>query len=167
VKEVQDKRTGDLKLIQELNRSIILNMVREFGPISRSEIAKRKKISPTTVASGVKELIQEGLVCEDGAGASSGGRKPMMLRLASENRFLLGVSITNFHVIVAEITLEATIRRTQKFKITDDLIGRVELIQLLINSIGSFMQATSNLEKCIGISIVIPGIVDSVSGVVY
>ncbi|UOK59081.1 winged helix-turn-helix domain-containing protein [Bacillus sp. OVS6] len=67
------RRTGDLKLIQELNRSIILDMIRKEAPISRSEIAKRINISPTTVTSAVNELMNEGFVREDGIGVSNGG----------------------------------------------------------------------------------------------
>ena len=65
------KKTGDLKLIQELNRSIILKDVRDHGPISRSEIAKKNKISPTTVTAAIKELLKQELVCEHGEGESS------------------------------------------------------------------------------------------------
>lgn len=66
------RRTGDLKLIQELNRSIILDTIRQYGPISRSEIAKRNKLSPTTVTSAVSELIRDALVSEGGVGESNG-----------------------------------------------------------------------------------------------
>jgi predicted NBD/HSP70 family sugar kinase len=164
---VEDKRTGDLKLIQELNRSIILNMIREFGPISRSDIAKRKKISPTTVASAVKELINEGLVCEDGAGVSNGGRKPIMLKISPENRFLIGVSITNFNITVAEINLEAQIRRTHKVDFASEKLQGEQVIQLVLDSIGTFMEQISNRDRCIGISIIVPGIVDNYRGIVY
>lgn len=51
------QRTGDLKLIQELNRSIILKTIRHYGPISCSKIAKKNKISPITVTSVVKKLL--------------------------------------------------------------------------------------------------------------
>jgi predicted NBD/HSP70 family sugar kinase len=152
---VKVKRTGDLKLIQELNRSIILNMIREFGPISRSEIAKRNQISPSTVASAVKDLIEDGLVCEDGAGASSGGRKPIMVRLSSEKLFLLGVSVTNFNIAVAEMTLQATVRRKHKVDLMPEHHGE------------NVIEDTPHMDRCIGISIIIPGIVDSARGVVY
>jgi len=64
------QRTGDVKLVQELNRYIILKMIRHYGLISSSEIAKKNKISPTTVTSVVKKLLQQGLVHEDGVGIS-------------------------------------------------------------------------------------------------
>src|SRR5699024_2907059 len=86
--EKKVRRTGDLKLIQELNRFIVLNTIREDGPISRSEIARNNNISPTTVTSAVKGLIMEGLVTENGTGVSRGGRKPILLRFSPDNHFI-------------------------------------------------------------------------------
>jgi ABC-type glycerol-3-phosphate transport system permease component len=51
------QRTGDLKLIQELNRSIILKTIQNYGPISRSEVAKKNKISSTTVTAASIPVI--------------------------------------------------------------------------------------------------------------
>ncbi len=64
------QRTENLKLVQELNRSIILKMIRYHVLISRSEIAKKNKICLTTVTSVIKKLLQQGLVHEDGVGIS-------------------------------------------------------------------------------------------------
>ncbi|KIL40616.1 transcriptional regulator [Gordoniibacillus kamchatkensis] len=153
--------------MQELNRSIILNMIREYGPISRSDIAKRKQISPTTVASAVKELIQAGLVCEDGAGASNGGRKPIMLRISPENRFLIGVSVTNYTITVAEINLEANIRKTHTVDVAADPAHGEQIVQLLLDSIAAFIAQIPYMDRCIGISISVPGIVDNYRGIVY
>ena len=58
-------------------------MIRHYGPISRSEIAKKNKISPTTVTSVVKKLLQQGLVHEDGVGIS------YEIFMAKELRFYL------------------------------------------------------------------------------
>jgi len=53
------QRTGDLKLVQELNRSIILKTIRHYSPTPRSEITKKNKINPTTVISIVKNYLSK------------------------------------------------------------------------------------------------------------
>ena len=53
------QRIGDLKLVQELNRSIILKTIRHYGPTPRSEITKKNKINPTTVISIVKNYLSK------------------------------------------------------------------------------------------------------------
>jgi len=158
------QRTGDLKLIQELNRSIILKTIRHYGPISRSEIAKMNKISPTTVTAAVRRLLQQGLVCEDSVGTSSGGRKPILVRFSPESRFIVGVAITNSSIKIAETNLEAKARKQKVFPIYN-LIGK-SFITYLLKSITQFLKEYSDLTKCIGISIIAPGIIDVGRGVI-
>jgi len=159
------QRTGNLKLIQELNRSIILKTIRHYGPISRSEIAKRNKISPTTVTAAVRELLQEGLVREDSVGTSSGGRKPILIRFSPESGFIIGVAITNSSIEIAEMNLEAKVCKQKIFPV-HNLRGEL-VINYLLKSIGQFLEEYSDLKKCIGISIISPGIIDVDKGIIY
>lgn len=159
------QRTGDLKLIQELNRSIILRTIRHYGPISRSEIAKKNKISPTTVTAAVKELIRQGLVYEDGVGVSTGGRKPVLVRFSSDSKFIIAVAITNSSIKIAEMNLEAKVRRQKVFPVYN-LTGKL-VIDYLLKSVGQFLKEYSDLTKCIGISIISPGIIDVEKGIIY
>ena len=159
------QRTGNLKLIQELNRSIILKTIRHHGPISRSEIAKRNKISPTTVSTAVRKLLQQGLVCEASVGESSGGRKPILLQFSPESRFIIGVALTNSSIKIAEMDLEAKVHKQKIFPIYN-LTGEL-VIDYFLKSIGQFLEEYSDLEKCLGISIVSPGIIDVEKGIIY
>lgn len=159
------QKTGNLKLIQELNRSIILKTIRHYGPISRSEIAKRNKISPTTVTAAVKELICQGLVYEDGVDVSTGGRKPVLVRFSSDSKFIIAVAITNSSIKIAEMNLEAKVRRQKVFPVYN-LTGKL-VIDYLLKSIGQFLEEYSDLTKCIGISIISPGIINVDKGIIY
>jgi DNA-binding MarR family transcriptional regulator len=141
------QKTGNLKLIQELNRSIILKTIRHYGPISRSEIAKRNKISPTTVTAAVRRLLKQGLVCEDSVGTSSGGRKPILVRFSPESQFIVVVAITNSFIRIAETNLEAKVRRQKIFPI-HNLTGKL-VIDYFLESISYFLEEYSNLTKCI------------------
>lgn len=161
---MNQRRTGDLKLIQELNRSIVFDTIRKYGPISRSEIAKRNKISPTTVTSAVNELLKGGWVYEGEQGASSGGRKPILLHFSPDSHFIIGVSITNSSLFIGKLNIEAKLCEHRSYEV-DGKKGAA-LIDDLLDQIESFLQAQSDLEKCIGISIVTPGIVDYESGVI-
>jgi N-acetylglucosamine repressor len=60
---------------RRLNRQRPLEAIRRLGPISRAELAKRTRLSPSTVSALVEELVaDEGLLREIGSGASRGGR---------------------------------------------------------------------------------------------
>jgi len=158
------QRTGDLRLIQELNRSLILDTIRKRGAISRTEIAKTIRISPTTVTSAVTELINEGLVYEDGVGSSSGGRKPVLLRFNPKAHSVIGVSVTNSFIKIADMDLEGNIIK-KEIHPTNNCLGD-DMIQLLLEVVERFTKNKEDLEKCQGVSIITPGIVDAHNGVI-
>jgi len=161
------QRTGDLKLIQELNRSIILKTIQNYGPISRSEIARKNKISSTTVTEAVKKLIKQGLVYEEGIGKSSGGRKPILIKFSSDSKFIVAVAITNSYVKIAETNLDAEIKRQEIYPV-NKLTGK-GFIEYFISSIHEFLKVYSkdDLKKCVGISITSPGIISVDRAVIH
>jgi len=161
------KRTGDLKLIQELNRSIILKTIQNHGPISRSEIAKKNKISSTTVTAAVKKLIRQGLVYEEGVGKSSGGRKPILVKFSSDSKFIVAVAITNSYAKIAEANLDAEIKRQEIYPV-NKLTGE-KFINYLLESIEKFldMYSKNDLKKCIGISVTCPGIISVDKAIIH
>ncbi|MGN7359906.1 ROK family transcriptional regulator [Paenibacillus sp. SAF-054] len=157
-------RKGDLKLVQELNRSIILNQIRSKGPISRISLAKECRISPSTVASAVQELIKEGYVSELGEGESSGGRKPILLQFAPDNHFIIAAAVTNSSIEIAELNLEARLRR-KRVKLTGGAKGD-QVIRLMTEELDLFMKETVSLDSCVGIAVTVPGIVNVEQGIV-
>ncbi|MFB5190607.1 ROK family transcriptional regulator [Alicyclobacillus fastidiosus] len=158
------KRTGDLKLMQELNRYLILDVIRKSGPISRVKIAERVGVSPTTVTSAVNDLIEEGFVEEIGSGESSfhGGRKPILLRFCPNNYFLVCVSISNSAIVLGESNLDAEISSKQVYPMNGSL-GEA-IVEKMLNALEDFLSRYTDLTRCIGISIVAPGIIDATQG---
>ncbi|SEN16380.1 ROK family protein (putative glucokinase) [Lihuaxuella thermophila] len=84
-------QTGSFQWMKSLNKSTILNLVRLKGPISRAEIAKITKLTPPTVTNIVAELLDSELIVESDLGASTGGRKPIMLNINSSRFYVIGI----------------------------------------------------------------------------
>ena len=63
---------GHRDLIRAINRSAILNTIKELGPISRAETARLTNLSAATVSGITAELIDDGLVFEKETGDSEG-----------------------------------------------------------------------------------------------
>ncbi|HHV99908.1 MAG TPA: MarR family transcriptional regulator [Clostridiaceae bacterium] len=76
------KKAG-LRDIKKRNSQIILGLILESGPLSRIEIAKYTKLSPSTVTVLVNEMIEKGLLKESGVSSSTGGRKRIELSINS------------------------------------------------------------------------------------
>jgi len=59
-------KTGNLRLVQKINRSLVLSLIKDKGPISRADISKITKLTRSTVSSIVDYLIKKNLIKEIG-----------------------------------------------------------------------------------------------------
>src|SRR6478752_3226294 len=92
---------------REINRSIVLNLVRAHQPISRADLARAMGVSRGAVTLIVNDLLREGLVVEGATGETMRGRKPTFLYIDSRRR-----------AVVA-----ADIRASETFVMLADLLG--------------------------------------------
>lgn len=90
---------GTPGLMKRLNRSAILGLLREHGPLSRSDLAKRLELSPSTVTRIVGQLLEEGLVFETDTVDSATGRKPTLLEFNYKAGAVIGVDIGGNNIV--------------------------------------------------------------------
>ncbi|MCZ7547217.1 MAG: winged helix-turn-helix domain-containing protein [Anaerolineae bacterium] len=74
------------QLLKAINRSVILNAIKAYGPISRADIARLTDLSPAAVTSQTAELIEDGLVYEKQEGDSRGGAAAHPARAQRDGR---------------------------------------------------------------------------------
>ena len=79
---------------KEHNRNLVLKTIFDHESISRAEIARITSLTRTTVSDIVSDLIAEGLVKEVGIGPSIGGKSPILLGLAEDSRYLIGLDLS-------------------------------------------------------------------------
>ena len=162
-------RTGDPEMAREINRSLILNILREQDLLSRADIARALDLSKVTVSTIVSNLIQDELVEERGAGDSleSGGRKPIMLSLNSSKKYVIGVDIGTTSTAAATADLKGKHLQVTRRQIGDNLsVDRVltqvqELIEQAIHK--------SKIDRAhiLALGVSAAGIVNSVKGYIY
>jgi len=156
------------KLVREFNELNILRLVKNEGPMSRAELAKRYKISKATVSEITAFLIQQDFIKEKGIGDSTslGGRKPIMLEFNPKSGYAIGIEIKRDHARVALSDLNAQI------------CGAVDLIFLKGTPLRSILKDIFNVidgymnrhwvkkSRSLGIGVAIPGLIDYRSGCV-
>jgi len=108
-------RAGNSKLISEINKVKVTNLIRDSDGISRADLAKGNGLSAPTISRIVEILIREGLVVEVGAGESTGGRRPTLLRFSGVDNFIIGIDLgtTNIHGVLTDLDAKiiAEVRR--------------------------------------------------------
>jgi predicted NBD/HSP70 family sugar kinase len=77
-------------------RSAVLDLIRSSGAISRVDLARRSALTEATISKIVKELLASGLVVQSGYAQSTGGKRPVLLRLNGGGVHAVGVTL-DFH----------------------------------------------------------------------
>src|ERR1700690_3166209 len=88
------------EVVRDINRRIVLNLIRTRQPLSRADLARVSGLQRSTVSLIVEQLIQENWVLEGPTGRLPRGRRPTFLRLNDE-RVIIAVDIRPIQTIVA------------------------------------------------------------------
>lgn len=88
------------EVVRDINRRLILNLVRTRHLISRADLARLSGLQRSTVSLIVEQLIEERWVLEGPTGRLPRGRRPTFLRLNDE-RIIIAVDIRPTHSTVA------------------------------------------------------------------
>src|SRR5215470_17106148 len=149
------------KTIRDINRQIVLNYVRERGPISRAEIAQVTALQRSTISLIVDQLKEEGLV-EELSGESTGGRPPILLSLRTANPVAIGVDVGTAHTVVAASDLAGRVLEHEDF----DTDPNADIT--IRNIIARVQKLTAKGNGTIeGIGVSLPGLVDPATGVSF
>ena len=146
--------------IRDINRQIVLNYVRDREPISRAEIARVTELQRSTVSLIVEELVTEGLVEEIGAGTSTGGRRPTLLRLRAEGAIAIGIDVTPSMTTVAASDLVGRVLAREQFEIG---MRRDELTARMVDCVRRVCAGREGGVTA-GVGISLPGLVDPCTG---
>ena len=144
--------------IRDINRQIVLNYVREKGPISRAEIARETDLQRSTISLIVNELMRLRLITEV-YGQSSGGRPPTLLTLPTAHPVAIGVDIGTVRTTVATCDLTGRIIEREEFR-TDLNVERTTAS--IIERVERHIHKDSRSIEGIGISL--PALVDAKNG---
>ena len=140
--------------IRNINRQIVLNYVRERGPISRAEIAHETALQRSTVSLIVEELRIEGLI-EELSGESTGGRPPILLSLRTADAVAIGVDLGTTRTIVATSDLAGRVLDQEEFETDPDA---TRTTQAIIDRAQRLIRRNKGTIEGIGVSL--PGLVD-------
>jgi N-acetylglucosamine repressor len=154
------------RLVREYNELNILRFIKNEGPISRADLAKRYKISKAAVSEIIAHLLGQEYIIETGIGSSTslGGRKPILLEFNNKAGYVIGIEIKRDHAAVALSDLNAVI---YKKTIIDFPKGTsLKTVLRMIFKVVDVYLKISWVEKArpVGIGVAIPGLINYHSG---
>lgn len=147
------------QIVKLNNRALVLQMIKNHGPISRADIAQKLGLTKGTVSSLVTELIDAKFCYETGPGESSGGRRPVMLVFNKTCALAIGIDLGVNYILGVLTDLDGNIVNEKKINISVDSYDQT--LSYMKNIIYFLMaNAPENHYGIIGIGIGVPGIVN-------
>jgi glucokinase len=154
----------DHRVIRRHNGKLILDAVRRDGPISRADLAQRAALSAPTVSALVDDLVdRRGLLRNVGKGASSGGRRPLMVDFNADFGYVVGIDIgsRSLRFMLADLRGNAVLRFEERTPTT----SREAILSAIIAGIRRlFVESRVDIGKMFAIGAGAPGMTDVVQG---
>ena len=105
--DLNDFQVATSETARDINRRIVLNLIRSHQPISRADLARHSGLQRSTVSVITEQLINERWVTEGAIGHVLRGRRPRFLHLNKERAGIIGINIRPTHTVVALADLDA------------------------------------------------------------
>ncbi|GAA4120758.1 ROK family transcriptional regulator [Nocardioides fonticola] len=104
------------------SRSLVLAVVEDHGPLTRSEIVRRTGLARATVARAIADLRGSGRLLEDdAAGEIEGrGRRPGLLHASPDTRVAVGIDLGHRHLTAALGTLRGDVIAEERREVPED-----------------------------------------------
>ncbi len=153
--------------MRDVNTSLVINLVKVAGQLSRADLARESNLSPAAVSAIVGRLIRSGILYEVARGRSKGGRPPVLLSLNEKAGHVVGIKLKDSGLTAVVTDLNA--ERLHSFEMDVPLVGDPKAALDAIEE--AFKRALKesgiSRRKLIGVGIGLPGVVDPSEGLVH
>ena len=148
------------------NKQIVLDTIRRLEPISRINLSKATKMSPTTITRIVQELEEENYILETVPLETTVGRRPTLIQIRPNARYTIGIEINSSHTMFCLMNFKDEVVETKNISHIEDQQFDL-VISMIIDIIQQFLQRYQiHKNHLIGIGIGIPGKIDYQNGVI-
>jgi len=164
-------KTADPELMRAINRFHVMDVIRRFGPISRTEISQHTELSAATVSAITAALLEDRLISarpfQESAEAGR-GRPRVMLILNSGAAHVAGVKLAphSISVAVTDFVAEPLATLTMPVRCARQPLSVIaDIVEDGVRH--CVADAGLTLAQINGICVGVPGIVDRARGVCW
>lgn len=155
---------SSIRLKKFLLKKRIVQLLYLEGNKSIPDIGRATGMSIPTITRTINELIDEGMVLDNGIGASIGGRRPNLYLLNPEARYVLGIDMGRFSTRISILNLSRQIISSDGI-IVSELENDENIVEKIFQKAKELIANTGiDYRKLIGVGIAFPGLIDSKSG---
>lgn len=147
-----------LKDLRAENRARVFREIREARVISSPDLSKTLDLSRPTVTQNLKELLDSGVIYENGLDATNGGRRARTYSVVDNRYAAIGVDVTKNHITVVVVNLCAEIiyhKRIRRRFFWDEVFQR-EFGTLIREAV---TETRLTAEQVLGVGVTLPALV--------
>ncbi|MFL5608488.1 MAG: ROK family protein [Gemmatimonadaceae bacterium] len=148
---------------RDINRRIVLNLVRDHEPISRADLARRMAVGRGMVTSLVAELIADGSLYEGATIDAPRGRRPQMLYVRTQDRLVVAVDVRFSKTYCMLTDFSGIPVAMETFDTTTDPDA---LVDKIVRHVRRLLRVNGGKGICEGVGLVVPGMVHAATGTV-
>jgi predicted NBD/HSP70 family sugar kinase len=147
--------------VRQLNRATVLELIRQYQPVSRASLARYAGIHRSNIAIIVSDLQKEGLLREERCKQTMRGRTPTLISLDRGSVSVLAVNLRRARSTVALVSLDGHVESTYSFQTPEWPDAFVEELVTAVASMTSELGVSKTPSSQIAQMVVsIPGILD-------
>ncbi len=158
--------SGSSKLVKQLNRQHIINLVRMNSSISAREISDITGLQISTVLYTLKKFESKGYIRRIGMGGTTiqGGKPPVLWDMASDYGFTFGMELLSKEVslVLLDFKSEIIFQKTYDIEYTTDPEKLADQIKGIIQKVVKKYKVPT--KKILGLGLAMPGTVDNEKG---
>jgi predicted NBD/HSP70 family sugar kinase len=158
---IRDFQVARQSTSRDVNRQILLNLLRAHQPVSRADLARLMNTTRGVVGALVNELIADGLVYDGPTRAASRGRKPTLLYVRTRDRLVVAADV---RVSAIDIALCDFAGEQIGIESLRPILSPDEFIREFPKFVSALLKKHKAAEHCEGIGIVVPGMADRQAG---
>ena len=155
---------GSRSLLRDLNVTLVMELVRRAGAISRAELARQSQLSAPTVSTIAEKLLTRGILIERSTAPSSGGRPPVLLSIDPKAGYVVGIKLRGDGLTTVVCDLDTQIVETQELHLplVRDPTAAIHAIEVEVRR--AIRNAHLPRSKVLGVGIGLSGIIDTDRG---
>ncbi|MGW2408052.1 ROK family protein [Streptomyces sp. NPDC001739] len=139
----------------------VLALVANGSATSRADLVRELGLAASTVSARVQELVEAGLLTESGAGASRGGRRPRLLRVAGQGAVALAADLGSHHIRTGAVGPAGDVFDAEDHP-ADPSTGPGPALDVLAERLGALAERQRAAGRTVrGVGIGFPGPVDA------
>ena len=146
---------------RHINRQIVLNLVREYQPISRADLARKMRLGRGRITQLVTELVNEGEIYVGPTTQTPRGRRPEMLFVRTRDRLVMAIDIRFSRTFLMLGDFAGAPLVLESF---ETVMDPVRLMAGIARRVRAILRKHDRAKQCEGIGLVIPGMVDQSTG---